>query len=234
MVCYFRTVTTFQRARSAEQRSERRRLILDTAEAMLDTMPVAAITLNELSRRVGLAKSNVLRYFESREAVLLELLDEQAREFLADLAAALLIEVDGEARPQVRAREVAVAITGAFRAHPMLCELLAAQSSVLEHNVSVEVASRFKRASLDRVGELATFLDRSLPELGSDRAAEGAWLTIIAAGELWTYSRPADAVIAAIEADPALAPARIPFAATLERSITVLLFGLLSETVELP
>ena len=42
---------------------------------MLAEMPVAEVTLNELSRRAGLAKSNVLRYFESREAVLLELLD---------------------------------------------------------------------------------------------------------------------------------------------------------------
>jgi AcrR family transcriptional regulator len=49
--------------------------MLGTAAAMLTEMPVAQITLNELSRRVGLAKSNVLRYFESREAVLLELLD---------------------------------------------------------------------------------------------------------------------------------------------------------------
>jgi AcrR family transcriptional regulator len=35
---------------------------------MLTEMPVAQTTLDELSRRVGLAKSNVLRYFESREA----------------------------------------------------------------------------------------------------------------------------------------------------------------------
>ncbi|MEU6392218.1 hypothetical protein [Streptomyces sp. NPDC046939] len=34
-------------------------------------MPVAKVSLNGLSRRVGLAKSNVLRYFESREAILL-------------------------------------------------------------------------------------------------------------------------------------------------------------------
>ena len=64
---------TFQRARSEEQRAIRRQAILDTAAAMLDEMPVAEVSLNELSRRVGLAKSNVLRYFESREAVLLEL-----------------------------------------------------------------------------------------------------------------------------------------------------------------
>ena len=69
------TSQTFQRARNEEQREIRRRAILDTAAAMLDEMSVAEVSLNELSRRVGLAKSNVLRYFESREAVLLDLLD---------------------------------------------------------------------------------------------------------------------------------------------------------------
>src|ERR1700742_2928047 len=49
---------------------------------MLAEMPVADVTLNELSRRVGLAKSNVLRYFESREAVLLDLLGSQWQEWL--------------------------------------------------------------------------------------------------------------------------------------------------------
>lgn len=36
------------------------------------------MSLNELSRRAGLARSNVLRYSESREAILLELLDRGA------------------------------------------------------------------------------------------------------------------------------------------------------------
>ena len=75
----------FQRARSEEQREARRQAILAAAAAMLTEMPVADVTLNELSRRSGLAKSNVLRYFESREEVFLELLDRSAREWLADL-----------------------------------------------------------------------------------------------------------------------------------------------------
>src|ERR1700732_2693774 len=78
-------MTTFQRARSEEQREARRRAILGAAAAMLAEMPVAQVSLNELSRRVGLAKSNVLRYFESREAVLLELLDSIGQDWLADL-----------------------------------------------------------------------------------------------------------------------------------------------------
>ena len=72
--------THFQRARSDEQREVRRQAILRVAAEMLAQMPVAKLSLNELSRRVGLAKSNVLRYFESREAVLLELLDMAWRE----------------------------------------------------------------------------------------------------------------------------------------------------------
>ena len=58
---------------SDEQRAIRSQAILDTAAAMLTEMPVAQLSLNDLSRHVGLAKSNVLRYFESRAAVLLEL-----------------------------------------------------------------------------------------------------------------------------------------------------------------
>ena len=76
-------MTVFQRARSEEQREARRQAILAAAAAMLAEMPVAEVSLNELSRRAGLAKSNVLRYFESREAVLLELLDAAWQDWLA-------------------------------------------------------------------------------------------------------------------------------------------------------
>ena len=72
---------TFQRARSDQQRNERRRVILETAAAMLTEMSVAKLSLNELSRRVDLAKSNVLRYFESREAILLDLLNAELQQW---------------------------------------------------------------------------------------------------------------------------------------------------------
>src|SRR5437899_12225588 len=94
---------TFKRARSEEQRAQRRRAILDTAAAMLDEQPVAQISLNELSRRACLAKSNVLRYFESREAVLLELLDEKTCEWLDQLNADLETGVDAYAPTSERA-----------------------------------------------------------------------------------------------------------------------------------
>src|ERR687888_1909675 len=75
---------TFKRARRPEQREVRRQAILDVAEAMLANEPTSEISLREISRRVGLATSNVLRYFDSREAIFLELL---AREWTSWLDA---------------------------------------------------------------------------------------------------------------------------------------------------
>ena len=142
---------TFQRARSEEQKEARRRAILDTAAAMLDEMPVAGISLNELSRRVGLAKSNVLRYFESREAVLLELLDDFLGTWLTELAQELSVGIRPEAAPAARADQLAEILSRSLGARPILCDLFGAQGGVLEHNISVEVAKRHKRASLGRL-----------------------------------------------------------------------------------
>ena len=49
---------------------------------MLAEKNVGDISLRELSDRVGLAKSNVLRYFDSREAIFLEVLDEEFEAWL--------------------------------------------------------------------------------------------------------------------------------------------------------
>ncbi|MFF5095577.1 MULTISPECIES: helix-turn-helix domain-containing protein [Actinosynnema] len=76
---------TFQRARNEEQRTQRRQQILEATAAMLAETPVARLSLNELSRRVGLAKPNVLRYFDSRETILLHLLDAEARNWATAL-----------------------------------------------------------------------------------------------------------------------------------------------------
>src|ERR1700685_3880330 len=145
-------MTTFQRARSEEQREARRRAILGTAAAMLAEMPVAEVTLNELSRRVGLAKSNVLRYFESREAVLLELLNSADQDWLtqldhdlmaADLAASHAAPLGQAASIAARCPQLAATVAASLASRPMLCDLISAQAAVLERNVSLEVAARY-------------------------------------------------------------------------------------------
>src|SRR3954462_1098374 len=124
---------TFQRTRSEEQREIRRRAILDTAEAMLDEMAVADVSLNELSRRIGLAKSNVLKYFESREAVLLELSSSELAAWVDDLARALAA-VPPAALLDERAELLVDAVVSTLAGRPVFCDLISTQASVLERN----------------------------------------------------------------------------------------------------
>ncbi|MDX6524592.1 MAG: hypothetical protein QOI43_103, partial [Gaiellales bacterium] len=59
----------YQRARSAEHKEERREAILAAARELAAERSVREVSLGDIARRVGLAKSNVLRYYETREEV---------------------------------------------------------------------------------------------------------------------------------------------------------------------
>jgi AcrR family transcriptional regulator len=219
---------TFKRARNEEQRTERRRAILATAAAMLREMPVAQVSLNELSRRTCLAKSNVLRYFESREAVLLELLDTETRDWLDQLDPLLTEAVDSTADARARGDQVAAALADAAAARPMLCDLLSAQAAVLEHNVSPEVAARYKRATIENIHALATLVLRRLPELGEPDAVRFAGAAAVITGAVWAHSQPSPAMLAAYQADPELAALRLDFTATVREVLETLVAGLLA------
>ncbi|MEU1212732.1 TetR family transcriptional regulator [Streptomyces sp. NPDC005790] len=217
---------TFQRARSEEQREIRRRAILDTAAAMLDEMPVSEVSLNELSRRVGLAKSNVLRYFDSREAVLLELLEHFLHGWLPTLADELAAAVDPGLPATDRADQLTEVLSRSLAERTGLCDLFGAQGGVLEHNVSVEAVSRHKRASLDSLDVMSGLVRRHLPEIGDD----AQWFclqTMIMAGALSAYWPPPDSLLAAYEAEPRLAVLHVDLRDSLRLSISMSLKGAL-------
>ncbi|WP_290052010.1 TetR/AcrR family transcriptional regulator [Amycolatopsis solani] len=215
---------TFQRARSAEQREERRRTILDTALAMLDEMPVADVSLNELSRRVGLAKSNVLRYFESREAVLLELLDGALRDWLVEVSAELTVGVDRDLPARERGDAFATVVAQSLARRTVLCDLIGAQAGVLEHNVSVDVVVRFKQSALAGLETMADLLRGYVPEVGEE-APSVCLMAMILTGGLWTHCRPAPSALAAYEADPALRALHLDLAPALQHGLAMLIAG---------
>jgi AcrR family transcriptional regulator len=218
----------FQRARSEEQREARRQAILGAAAAMLAEMPVAEVTLNELSRRAGLAKSNVLRYFESREAVLLELLDSAWQDWLAQLDAELAGAVVAGDPVASRGDQLAAAVAASLAARPMLCDLISAQAAVLERNVSPQVAAQYKRASIAGISALGALLLRSVPELGEPDAFRLAGAAVMTTAAVWPHTQPSAAMLAAYAADPALAAMRLDFTATLREVLEVLTAGLLA------
>ncbi len=195
---------------------------------MLTEMNVAQVSLNELSRRVGLAKSNVLRYFESREAVLLELLDAAFQQWLMRLEPELQNAIDANDRPSDRGDQLAAALASSLKYQPVLCDLFSAQAGVLEHNLSPEVAARFKRSAVADVFALASLATKHVNELGRGGANRLAAGTVMMAGAVWSHSQPSAAMLAAYDADPALAAMRLDFTGTLRQVLEVFISGLLA------
>lgn len=208
-------VHTFKRARSDEQREVRRQAILRVAAQMVGQMPVAELSLNELSRRVGLAKSNVLRYFESREAILLELLDSAWRDWLARLETALPDSTDA-----------AATVTASLVDDRLFCELMSVSSAVLERNVSVEVARRYKGAAIANTHTLARLARQSVPGLTADGGFAFAAATLVAVAGLWPLTQPSKAMLEVYE-DPAMALLRLDFGAALHEMLATVLAGCL-------
>ncbi|KRQ30337.1 TetR family transcriptional regulator [Mycobacteroides chelonae] len=207
----------FRRARRPEQVEERRRAILDTAAQMLVEAPVADISLRELSTRVGLSKSNVLRYFETREAIFLEILEREQ--------VAMLDEVAERLPASTNEAQVAEVVASSLIGRPLLCELMSAMASVLERNISVEFARGFKRRASDKAERLAELVHGALPHMSVGDAAHFAGITHILVAGLWPYAQPTQAVCTVMGEMGLQSPADL-FASYLREGLIVHLMGL--------
>ena len=160
-------VSDFQRARQSDQKAERRAHVLATARAMLDEggVDVGSLSLNELARRAGMAKSNVYRYFETREAVLLALLTEEWAAWYEYMTSSYRRSARGRAALDALVRHLARTLA----ARPLLCALTTALPSVLEHNLSEEAIRDVKTYSLASFREIGAFLASRVPDLSAEQ-----------------------------------------------------------------
>lgn len=149
--------TAFQRARKPEEIETRRRALLAAAAELFDAEGPLGAGLNAIAARAGFTKSNVYRYFESREQVLLALflaeMDEMVPALCADLAAA----------PEDDVLALAHALAASFGGRPRLGQLTAILSGMLEANVSEETIVTTKRHMAALTDMLAAALQRRLP-----------------------------------------------------------------------
>jgi AcrR family transcriptional regulator len=186
-------MTTFQRARRPEQVAARRAAILAAAAEMLRERQVADISLRELADRVGLAKSNVVRYFDSREAIFLEVLDQTWTAWLDDLD----LNPGEDDRPYARETRVGTAVAASLVERPLLCDLFAAMAAVLERNISLDVARDVKRRFSANTARLAGLVRAAVPVLDDAGATHFAGAVVVLVAGLAPHATPTETVVAA-------------------------------------
>ena len=212
---------TYQRARRPEQKLERRDAILSAARELALRDGVRAVSLADIAARVGIHKSALLRYFETREQIFLELTAEAWRGWVAALHA----ELD-EAAPGSAAL-VADVFARSFGDRPLLCDLIAHTPLNLERNVSVESVRRYKLTSLAAVEEAAAVAQRVLPDLTVAECGEFVAALATLAGATWQMANPGPALAELYASDPALSHACIDLPQRLRRTGALLLAGLI-------
>jgi AcrR family transcriptional regulator len=238
------TAETYQRARRPDQKLERRDAILGAARELALRDGVRAVSLADIAGRVGIHKSALLRYFETREQIFLELTAQAWQEWTAGLHAvfddrAFSDRASGDAGPvgpaaatdpelpAGPAARVAVVFADSFASRPLLCDLIAHTPLNLERNVSVDAVRRYKQVSLGAVDEAAGLVRRALPALTAAECTEFVATVATLAGATWQMANPSTALAGLYASDPDLAHACIDLRQRLRRTGEVLLAGLI-------
>jgi AcrR family transcriptional regulator len=216
------TAEIFQRARRPEQKLQRQDAILLAARDLALRDGVRNVSLAGIAARVGIHKSALLRYFETREQIFLELTAEAWRDWAHDLHARLDTAAPGSAAL------VADVFARSFTDRPLLCDLIAHTPLNLERNVSPEAVRSYKQVSLGAVNEAADLVHRVLPQLTPAECTEFVATLASLAGSLWQIANPVPAVAELYASDPALAQACVDLAPRLRRTAEILLAGLIT------
>jgi AcrR family transcriptional regulator len=214
------TAEIFQRARRPEQKLRRQEAILSATRELALRNGVRNVSLADIAARVGIHKSALLRYFETREQIFLELTAEAWRDWVQALHAGLDAAAPGSAGL------VADVFARGFGDRPLLCDLIAHAPLNLERNVSPEAVRRYKLTSLGAVDEAAALVRRVLPGLTPAECTEFTATLASLAGSLWQIANPTPALAELYASDPALAQACVDLTPRLRRTAEILLAGL--------
>ncbi|MEU3027552.1 TetR family transcriptional regulator [Streptomyces incarnatus] len=213
----------FQRARSAEAKQAREAAILDAARTLGRVRGVRDVTLTDIAAAVGMHKSALLRYFETREQIFLALTAEGWREWSAELRA------DLGRRERATSAEVAAVLAGTLAARPMFCDLLAQAPLNLERNVSIESVRSFKLVTLKEVELIGGELGRLLG-LDEQESVDTIATATSLAGALWQMATPGPRLRELYLSDPRLGHAVVEVEPRLDRVLSAYLTGVGAES----
>lgn len=175
---------TFKRARQAEQKAERRAGILAKARELCAEQGILNWSLNELGRRAEVNKSNLYRYFGSREEILMTLMTEETGTFVTAFK-------EATAGRTLTAREFAKIMAQQYATQSFLCDLLSLSSTLFEHNVDLEKIRDIKLGSLSQMDEIAQVIADCLSGIDEDVAGQIAFTSGVIAAGLWPMANPA-------------------------------------------
>jgi len=211
--------STRSRARSEEAKQVRRQAILGAALRLWARSTFDGFTMSAVARRARLAKGTLYLYFPTKEALLLELLEDRLQRWLSKLEARL--EGGGAPRDPDGAAQV---IASTLLADEELVRLLMILGTILEHNVPEQRIREFKTWLHGRLAHAGAVVERCLPFLNALSGVKLLlYLQALVSG-LGQLARPAPAVVRVLAASEFEA-FRLDFETELRLALAALIRG---------
>ncbi|MCG8315447.1 MAG: TetR/AcrR family transcriptional regulator [Pseudomonadales bacterium] len=209
----------FIRARQPEQKEQRRSQILESAAYLLERDGFDSVSLNGIARQTGVAKSNIYRYFESREDIFLQLLKEDWMNWLDNIEQSL---APLENSDDIDA--VVDTISNAVAASPRMCQLISVLASVLEKNLSEEMLFKFKLESVQLGQRLILVVQKALPGLRSENLFPAIHSIIALIAGLWPLGNRNE-LMEKVMNRPELKAFKIEFTTSLNSAMKLIIKG---------
>lgn len=210
------------RARTKAQKEQRISKIIDATSRLYDAMGFEAITFVSIAKEARFTRSNLYKYFNSKEEIFFEFLKHDMVLWRRDLED--MFEPDG----RYSVGQFALMWQTAQGRHERMLDLVRLLHPVLEKNASEECLIGFKRAAKSEFQSLSRLLCRIFPKLGPDNAFKFLNMQLaISIGfyEMTTLSENQRTVLAM----PEFGPFHIDYDTYFRQSVEYMIRGLLTE-----
>ncbi len=170
----------WQRARTDKNKSERKEAIYKAALSLFKKKGYESVSFNGIASEAGFTKSNMYRYFKSKEEIFLNIFMDLFRDWYEDCTGRLQ-----KLQQNAEIKHFAEAWVTSYRSHPQFLDLTPILFISLECNSSYEQLLEFKQQSLDLLYQLAIEISKVYPNIQGEKAFRFLTLSFAATANYW-------------------------------------------------
>lgn len=148
----------FKRANTNEQIAKRQAEILDACAALYEAAGADGVTIKAIAERTSLSRPSIYNYYDTKEEILLALLQRECEEYTAELRGAF------ESNAAMSREAFCRVMTDALVRHEKMLQIMSINLNAIENNVSDERLVAFKTRMTAMFGALREGLGKFFPE----------------------------------------------------------------------
>ncbi len=179
----------WQRARTDEKKNERKVAIYQAAFTLFKKNGYDKVSFNSIAIEAGFSKSNMYRYFNSKDDIFLNIFADLFEQWVDDFSQQLQV-----LEREVTAKTFADIWLNSLLSQHDLLDLMPILFTSLERNSSFKQLLAFKRLSMNVLYRLTLDITRIYPEIEAEKAINLLTLSYAVTANSWAENLQSDAI----------------------------------------